>query len=166
MSVKKSKTGCLIAAIIVGGVVLMIGLVIIGFGSCMVFLSKTPTATPAPTLSTEKFIDACVEFNYDKAAREPEKYEGQNIKLKGQIIQVVKGFNTDYRIALLDANGNQLYDKIVYVKYNLPEGEPRLLENDIVNVYGTSKGTQSYLAIFGQSIELPVIEAKLIKREE
>lgn len=157
----KSKTGCLIAAIIVGGVALILVLIFVGLGSCAILLSKSSSyTTPAPTMPIEEFKASCNQLDYDKLARLPNENKGKNVFFTGEVIQVM---DDEYRIAIWDEEleaGDS--NKIVYVIYHAIENEPRILEGDTVQVYGTSKGLKAYTTVLGQRIEIPLIDARII----
>ena len=52
------------------------------------------------------------------------------------------------------------WDDAVYVTYT---GE-RLLEDDIIALYGKVKGRKTYAAVLGNQITIPKVEALLVER--
>jgi len=53
----------------------------------------------------------------------------------------------------------------IYVEYTRGENESRILEDDIVNVYGIYAGTVSYESIFGATITIPGVLAMYVDVE-
>lgn len=94
--------------------------------------------------------------DYDKLVREPDKYVGEIIKVKIKISQIMVG-------GWITESGYHGYqDKNEwYVKYELPEGSPRILENDTVTFYGEFTGLEKVTrALTGTKVEVPKIAAK------
>ena len=60
---------------------------------------------------------------------------------------------------------NSDYDTVIFVTY--PKGiiDYRLLEGDIVSVYGTCMGVYSYEAVSGATITIPWIHADNIEMQ-
>lgn len=98
---------------------------------------------------------------YDKLARNPEKYDGDIIKLKGKIIQVMEGDNgsAEYRVAL-----GEYYDEVIYVTYIREESSGRFIEDDEVTVFGRSEGLYTYTSVGGSEITIPFVTGYLMMR--
>lgn len=47
--------------------------------------------------------------------------------------------------------------------YTKKEGESRLLEDDIVTLYGKNMGTVSYVSVLGSTVTLPCVYAEYIE---
>ena len=55
------------------------------------------------------------------------------------------------------------YNDTVFVTYTKKSSqESRILEDDIVTLYGTLEGLKSYETIFGATVTIPAMEAKYI----
>lgn len=92
----------------------------------------------------------------------PEDYTGKNLKISGKVIQVIEGNNVQqYRIAQ-----NKDYDCIYLVTYARKEGEPRILDDDMVTVYGTCVGPITYESTLGASITIPAVVAFAIDLDD
>lgn len=76
-----------------------------------------------------------------------------------KIIQVQEnGSSALYRINVTqDKYG--IWDDAVMCAYTL-DGSTRFLEDDIVNIYGTSKGLYSYTSVMGATITIPSMSIK------
>lgn len=90
---------------------------------------------------------------YDNLARNPEDTEGQKVTLSGEIAQVIEDEDfSQYRLAI---DGD--YDKMVLIQ--IPEEllSSRVLENDLITVYGESLGTIDYESTMGGQITIPAV---------
>ncbi len=110
------------------------------------------------------YRESCVSIGYKDIARMPDDYNGLDVYFKGQVVQVMESSfssSVTYRI-----NVNQdvygYWEDTVYVTYKLPEGSPRILEEDIVVFYGICKGTYTYSSVLGNNITIPAVDAKII----
>ena len=65
--------------------------------------------------------------------------------------------STAMRIA---TKGN--YDDVVYVTYERPNSDKRILEDDRVTIYGECNGLYTYETIMGGSVTLPKFEAETV----
>lgn len=99
------------------------------------------------------------DYTYDQLARNPDTYKGQKVKIKGKVLQADVSGDTCYaRIAM-----NSDYNTVVFVTYDKDLLGYRLLDDDIVTVYGSDLGTYSYEAVSGASITLPWLHAAIIE---
>lgn len=93
-------------------------------------------------------------ITYDQLARTPDDYEGQKVKFSGKVLQVMEGSGTvQIRLAV-----NKDYDTVLYGEYKKDIISSRVLENDIITVYGTSTGLLSYQSTMGGTITIPSIK--------
>ena len=84
---------------------------------------------------------------------------GTRVKLVGEVIQTIYDGNiVQLRVNITKENG--YYSDTVYVRCII-EGD-RILEDDIITIYGTAMGEVSYTSILGAEITLPYIEAEYV----
>ena len=77
----------------------------------------------------------------------------------GKVIQVLEGgLETNLRIAI-----NLDYDCIVLAYYPSDLVSSRVLEGDIITIYGISKGLYTYESTLGQDITVPLISVQFIE---
>lgn len=89
--------------------------------------------------------------DYITLARNPENYVGKKLKFSGEILQVIEGdSNTEYRLAV-----NNDYDNVVYMSISNDDLPQRILEEDLVTVYGESTGKITYESTLGGNITIP-----------
>lgn len=97
--------------------------------------------------------DYNTDITYDDLARNPDDNEGENVTLSGTIIQVLEGTSSSqYRLAVDDD-----YNNIVLI--DIPEEllESRVLEDDVLTIYGESEGTIDYESTIGGNITVPFV---------
>lgn len=107
----------------------------------------------------QEFKDSCNAYTYEQLARNPAEMIGTRVKLVGEVIQTIYDGNiVQLRVNITKENG--YYSDTVYVRYII-EGD-RILEDDIITIYGTAMGEVSYTSILGAEITLPYIEAEYV----
>ncbi len=128
--------------------------------------TATPTPTPIERLTDEEakelYISQCSTVDYKEVERNPDLYDGQAIVIVGDVIEVqeTESWGTKYSVMRIEENYD--LDRVWYVEYSPKKGESRILEGDLVRVYGECKGVYTYNAILGNSITIPAIDAQYI----
>lgn len=92
-------------------------------------------------------------ITYDQLARTPDDYEGKKVKFKGKVIQVIEG-DDEIQIRLA-VNSN--YDTVIYCGYDPSIVKSRVLEDDIITIYGMSVGLISYESSLSGTITIPAV---------
>lgn len=105
-------------------------------------------------LSDKASYDA--DFRYSALERNPTQYTGAKISFSGTVIQVIEG--TSYNAYRIRMSGGDVF----YVEYAPPARQPRILEDDEVQVYASYSGTYTYTSTTRQSVTVPACEADLI----
>lgn len=92
-------------------------------------------------------------INYDTLARTPDEHIGNKVTLSGEIVQVIEGDDaSQYRMAV-----DQDYDKMVLIEVPTDQLSSRILENDLITIYGVSQGTIDYESTIGGTNTVPAI---------
>ncbi len=115
-------------------------------------------------IAQKDFKKSCTKVAYEDLARNPENYKGQNLKFKGEVIQCEQSYGTEYYARVnvtVDEYG--YYSDTIYVTFEIPEGADKILEEDIVNLYGVCQGSESYTSIFGEQITIPSLDALYVE---
>lgn len=142
---------------------IMLLLIVIGLfsGSGKKEISSEQNFTlPKPSLQDVK--NNSLSVSYDDLMRYNEQYKGKIVHYTGQVRQVTEDKNGDYllRIATKKSSwGDSYYDNVILVGY---KGD-RLLEDDLVEVYGNSIGLITYEAVMGNSITIPAVSSLYIE---
>lgn len=106
----------------------------------------------------DAYKNDCLSYTYKELARTPDNYIGDDITFTGEVIQVYqKGENNILRINVTRTSYG--YTDTIYVTYKPKSGESRILEDDVVTVWGPFTGIESYTSILGQTISIPSMEA-------
>lgn len=130
--------------------------------------SKTSSKSQAASkveLSEDEYKERCAEVDYKDLCRYPDKYSHQRIKVKVKIQQVMDSslFSSEkaYRM-MTDNDGYGLYlDDEYYVIDERESGSVKLLEDDIVMIYGKFGGMKKVTrALTWTTDEVPSIEMK------
>lgn len=99
------------------------------------------------------------DVNYDNLARTPDDFIYQKIALYGRVVQVMEGDGTtQLRVAV-----NDDYNSVVLVEYDSSISSMRVLEDDYVDMYGTSAGLFTYSSTMGGEITIPALLVYIIE---
>lgn len=105
----------------------------------------TPEPEEIITESKEDFINSCQEYSYKDLARNSENYIGSRIVLEVKIEQVLQGGlfdnNEYYRVYTNDEYDWWMGDEY-FMNDKRVDDYTRLLEDDIIRIYGEFAGTQ------------------------
>lgn len=128
----------------------------------LIFVGSIGSNTTLTPEETQVFKESVQEYNYQDIERNPDNYKDKPAVFKGKVIQVSEGsFGiTTFRVATKGES-----DNIVYVTYKKQENEARILEDDIITIYGVLDGVTTYKSVLGHEITLPSIRAKFIEVE-
>lgn len=114
---------------------------------------EAAAAEAAAALAAEEAQGYETGITYDNIARNPDDYTGKKVKFSGKVIQVIEGSGTvQIRLAI-----NSDYDQVVLCEYDSSITDSRILEDDIITIYGTSVGTITYQSTMGGQITVPGI---------
>lgn len=97
-------------------------------------------------------------ITYDNLARTPDDYNGKKVKFYGKVVQVMEGDGqVQIRLAV-----NDDYDTILLGNYDSTIVTSRVLEDDMITIYGTSVGLISYQSTMGGTITIPAVSIEKI----
>lgn len=107
----------------------------------------------------DSFISACAKANYMELNRNPERYIRDCFSFDGKVLHVMEKENgaAGYRIATGESDRD-----VIYVDYARGGSEGRILENDMITVYGMSEGLFTYDGTTGEKITVPSMTAYYI----
>ena len=105
------------------------------------------------------YKNSCIKYSYRDLLRNPSDYTGKKAYFYGKILQKVG--STQYRVGIDCSRYNYISgyhcDNTIYVTYY---GESNLIEDDMVELWGTMDGTQTYTTVMGASVTIPKFYAK------
>lgn len=111
------------------------------------------------------YIGSCYSATYDELARNPEAYKNKHIHVRGKVAQIISenGLNVLIRINITSSEYDFWTDDVVITYTRQSANESRILEGDIIDVYGVYEGIESYKSAIGDSsFNVPQISAKYI----
>lgn len=124
------------------------------------------TTTVLDEQAKSEYMAQCETITFKELARNPDSYVGKKLKIKGEVIQVSEGsVTTSLRINMTQGSYGYWTDTI-YATVVIPDGNDRILEDDIITIYGECAGSYTYTATSGASITLPKINVKLFEIQE
>lgn len=126
------------------------------------------STTAAPKLSEKAFKAQCETISFSTLSRNPDKYKGKKLKFTGEVIQVSEtnilgSTYCDLRISVTRNElfeGEYYWDDTIYATVTIPNGDDRILEEDIITIWGTCEGNYTYTSILGSSVSLSKIDIK------
>jgi len=99
---------------------------------------------------------------YDQLARNPDVYKGFQVRLTGKVVQVIEAGKNKTQLRVNITKDEYSWSDAVFVSYTRKENEIRILEDDIITLWGIYEGLITYKAVLGQNITIPSISAKNI----
>lgn len=140
-------------------------------------LTKADTATEKPTEDPAKveseFKDSCDTIDFKTLSRNPDKYKGNNYKFTGEVIQVQEsswGDTVDLRVNITKEKFEYIDDVMwtdtIYATVEIPDGEDKILKDDILTFWGTCEGNYTYESVLGNSVSLPKISIEYYEISE
>lgn len=134
--------------------------------------SAVETTTMQPTTKAKKKVSAkayknnCKTLSFKDLSRNPDKHKGEKLKYTGKVIQVQEdehwlddNTTVDLRINVTkDEYG--LWNDTIYATVELPKNADRILEDDIITIWGECDGKYSYTSVLGSDVTLPKINIK------
>lgn len=122
-----------------------------------------PTTKAKKKVSAKAYKNNCKTLSFKDLSRNPDKHKGEKLKYTGKVIQVQEDEHwlddkttVDLRINVTkDEYG--LWDDTIYATVELPKNADRILEDDIITIWGECDGKYSYTSVLGSDVTLPKI---------
>lgn len=127
--------------------------------------TASSAASVVPEISEDDYKAECQTVDYKELCRYPEKYEGTKIVVKVKVSQIIdanfSGSEKAWR-TYTDNSGYGFYADDEYYMLDKRGGDAvKILEDDIINVYGEFTGLEKITrALTSTTDELPRIEVK------
>lgn len=112
----------------------------------------------------QAFKDSCKKYSYDEIARDPDSYYLKPCVFTGKVMQVMEdGDDSALRVNVTKTKYS--YDDTIYVYYfsSVKKDNKRILEDDIITIYGYSYGLMSYESVMGAKITIPSVVAQYVE---
>lgn len=112
---------------------------------------------------TAAYKAECKTYTYNEIARNPDDYMFEQAKFKGEVIQVIES-GDDYTLRVNITKDGRYWDDTILVSYTKNDSsEPRILEDDIITMYGFLAGTHTYETVLGASVTVPLFYATYVE---
>ena len=112
----------------------------------------------------QEYADACIYIDYELLLRRPDDYIGTKVTYEGYVFDISENLFSDSNTYLIKINRDE-YDywkDVIYVSYTLPKGASKILEGDVVQIYGEYKGDTTYITTDWDGKTVPYIKAEYI----
>ena len=108
------------------------------------------------------YISNCANYTYKEISRNPDNYKGKYAHFKGEIIQSIEsGDSYTFRVNISRTSWG--WTDTILVSYTKKEAsESRLLEDDVVDLYGMLAGTHTYETVMGNEMTIPLLYAEYV----
>lgn len=120
-----------------------------------------PTGTPVLTETAEDFKASCEKIGYKELCRYPDEHRGDRIVLTVKVSQILDtgAFSTGTAwSAYDDESGYGWYNSNQYYLIDSRDDDDmRILEDDVITVYGTFSGIEEVVTVLGVKNRLPRI---------
>ena len=107
------------------------------------------------------------DISYEDLARNPNQYKDKLVKFTGQIVQVVSESSMiEIRLSTKLNEYVGFAGDVIYC--SIPKsavGNGRLLDEDIITIYGKASGIKEYTSILGSTVQIPYVVVKMIDVE-
>lgn len=122
---------------------------------------ETNSTKTQPQFSEEDYKAICDSYNYKDIARNPNTYKDKYMQFTGKVVQTSELYGTVTLRINVTKNEYDFWEDTIYATYKyFDENESKILEDDIITVYGICKGNKTYTSILGSSVTIPSIEVK------
>ncbi len=106
----------------------------------------------------------CKTIPYKDLSRTPDTYKLENLYFKGKVIQVVEDtkeglvqLRIDTKMSNYEYVENDYTDDTIYVIIDKYDKNNRILEDDIVEIWGVYTGIFTYESVMGNEVSLPAL---------
>ena len=120
--------------------------------------TAVPTAPPTATPTVTELQAAAKPVVYDDLARNTEGYEGQLVRVRGEVAQVMEDGDAAQLRLLVDGD----LDNVLFVRYP-GYSQARVLADDQVDLVAQILGRVEVKTVLGQELTLPAAEARWLQ---
>ena len=121
---------------------------------------KTETRDMTDTEVENYLKENCNTFTYEEMARYPDEHKGELVVVTGNVIQVQELWGETILLVNVTEVGNEYYSyykDTVYINYEFSDGL-KVLEDDIITLYGELNGEETYTTVLGSANTIPRLE--------
>jgi hypothetical protein len=111
--------------------------------------------TLTPEQKAQQYKDGAENISYSDLLRNPGDYVGHTIHEQGKVMQAL----SDGFLVEVTNKGYGIWDDIVVVAW---DGEPNVIEKDVVDIWGTYTGSYTYTTAIGAQKTVPSMAAEYV----
>lgn len=125
--------------------------------------NSTPAEPSKTPLELElEYKQACNYYDYSTIFRDSSKYVGEKATVTGEVVQILyDGDYCGFRINVTD--GTYYSEDTMWGEYQSSSDESRILEGDMLTIYGELNELYTYEAVMGNQITIPAITVKYVE---
>ena len=124
--------------------------------------TTTEASTTTTAMSKEQYMEQCKSYDYKEIARNPEAHKGEYAKFTGEVIQVMEEYGA-YTLRVNITKGDyDIWTDTILVYYLGSTDNNRILEEDIIDIYGQLGGMYTYTTVMGADNTVPLMYAEYI----
>lgn len=124
---------------------------------------NTETYELTATEKETSYKNMCQSYTFEEIARNPDSYKGNYAVFTGEVIQSMEsGDDYTLRVSITKEEYDWYSDPILVTYTKKSPSESRILEDDIVTMYGQLNGTYTYESVLGNDVTLPLLNAEYI----
>lgn len=101
---------------------------------------------------------------YQALARAPRSHVGALVTMRGKVVQAAESYG--HATLRIDVTRGQydIWSDTVYVEYKRQsDSEPRILEKDVVAIWGKFEGIKTYTTVLGATVQIPHVSALILE---
>lgn len=110
-------------------------------------------------MAEEYIINNAKSMEYLDFARNVLAHKGEAVKFTGKVVQALYGENTVDMLLAITKDEWGYYEDNICILYDMEEGENKVLDGDIITVYGIMSGEYSYTSAWNIPITIPTVRA-------
>ncbi|RKN75834.1 hypothetical protein D7M11_25345 [Paenibacillus ginsengarvi] len=111
--------------------------------------------------SPEAYTNAAEQIPYLELARYPNNHRLKRVTFTGKVVQLIERGNiTSLRVNV--TKDRSVWNDTIYVNYVRTRDEERILENDLITLWGVSKGLYTYDSTMRTVVTIPEVDARFI----
>lgn len=127
--------------------------------------TEPPTPEPTtidPAVIEQEYKAKCQALTYKDLARDRDGLKGEYVTFTGEIIQDVGDGSYRMNVTAEGTYSTYYTDTIIFYYDDKGVGD-RLLEDDIITIWGTSGGLYSYETVLGDTVTVPLVYVEYVE---
>lgn len=118
-------------------------------------------------ISEDEYKNNCQSIDYKTLARNPDKYNGNDYVFTGKVIQTQESTKSDtVELRINITQDEYSWSDTIYATVEIPKGNNRILDDDVIKFWGRCAGLHSYTGALGSNVSLPQIDIRYFEIAE